>query len=313
MTICFIIITFTLVLSKSASEWVKDGYNLYNRAKYAEALTSYKEALKQEPESFEIHIAIGKCYYKLGDYEEAIIFYNKAIELNEGTLFTAYYNKGKAYLDLKDYREAIDCFDEALKIKPGNMEAKNRKEEAEGFLSLSKNSSCKTWNLEEDFDSSNNNGPWFFGYKEDLQDSLIFFRKYRSEFNCPVWCICEEGWGIKGNIWENTTLNTEYRIKPGEVSFHPGPNGEFTVVRWVSPISSKINIVGNFGIGDKGNVDVYILFNNKDILFNKQYTYSKKNFDLNINIKKADILDFLVSTDSYGYNNTPLYITITTK
>ncbi|MEQ8223453.1 MAG: tetratricopeptide repeat protein, partial [Candidatus Eremiobacterota bacterium] len=134
ITICLIIITFTLGLSKSGIEWLREGYDLYKKAKYEEAIASYKEALKEQSDSFEIHLSIGKCYSKLGDCEEAIKYYNKAIDLNGENLFTVYYNKGKAYLALRDYREAIDCFNEALKIKPGNIEAKNRKEEAEKIL-----------------------------------------------------------------------------------------------------------------------------------------------------------------------------------
>lgn len=379
ITICLIILTFTLGLSKSGIEWLRDGYDLYKKAKYEEAIESYKEALKEQPESFEINLSIGKCYSKLGDYEEAIKYYNKAIDFNVENLFTVYYNKGKAYLEMKEYREAIDCFDEALKIKPGNVEAKNRKEEAEKilgkkqyndniissarenrkkaieyynkgleyfnnrnyevsitwfnealkldplfeeaknkkkeaerFLYSIENYPSDTWDLKSNFDSSNNkNGPWFFGYKEEISGFFkVFPFKSINADDVFVWANARDT--RPPSIWRNTLSRSAYRILSGKVSFHPGPHGEYTTIRWQAPFSGEINICGCFGEGDRGYVDVYILKNNK-ILFSELNTGVDKPFNLNINVNKGDYIDFEagMSSDGHSYDNTLLDVKIT--
>lgn len=49
------------------------------------------------------------------DYEEAIINYSKAIELNPSNV-SAFNNKGLALFRLKRYQEAIDSYDKAIAI-----------------------------------------------------------------------------------------------------------------------------------------------------------------------------------------------------
>ena len=79
------------------------------------------------------------CYYRLGfaykenkDYDNAIIYFNKAKELNPYNPLSqdeiTYISniemlKGKEFYDLKDYQMALEHFNKALKYDPINSAA----------------------------------------------------------------------------------------------------------------------------------------------------------------------------------------------
>lgn len=65
----------------------------------------------------------GLAYSKKGLHQEALIEFNKAISLNpnDGSL---YFNAGCCYLSLKDYEKAIDYFNKAIEIESINPKTK---------------------------------------------------------------------------------------------------------------------------------------------------------------------------------------------
>jgi len=69
---------------------------------------------------------LGMKYQKAGDYETAISYYNKSLEI-EPEYADAWYNKGVALCNLGNYYGAIKCFDIVLEINPNDEGAKNYK------------------------------------------------------------------------------------------------------------------------------------------------------------------------------------------
>ena len=59
----------------------------------------------------------GRSYYDSGDYANAILECNRAIELN-GRNDQAYFQRGEAYYAMKDYKNAILDFSSAIELKP---------------------------------------------------------------------------------------------------------------------------------------------------------------------------------------------------
>ncbi|MGD0662389.1 MAG: tetratricopeptide repeat protein [Syntrophorhabdales bacterium] len=59
----------------------------------------------------------GNAYKALGDQKQAIMDYNKAIELNP-KLAEAYYNRGNAYEVLGDQRQAAVDHEKAIALNP---------------------------------------------------------------------------------------------------------------------------------------------------------------------------------------------------
>ena len=60
---------------------------------------------------------LGNNYYGIGDYQEAIKDFDRAIELDP-KLAGAYWGRGKTYHELGDYQEAIKDFDRAIELDP---------------------------------------------------------------------------------------------------------------------------------------------------------------------------------------------------
>lgn len=66
----------------------------------------------------------GIFYAKKGQYDQAILYFNMALELNPKDT-KAYYNRGHAYADKGQYDLAISDYTEALELNPGEARAYN--------------------------------------------------------------------------------------------------------------------------------------------------------------------------------------------
>ena len=68
----------------------------------------------------------GIYQYQKGNYEEAIDFFNKALEINRKNE-NAWYRKGLALSDIEKYKEALKAYNEAIKINPEHGKAWHNK------------------------------------------------------------------------------------------------------------------------------------------------------------------------------------------
>ena len=68
----------------------------------------------------------GNEFFKKKQFEEAIEWYNKSIDLNSNYI-SAFYNKALALTRLKKNEEAIDFFDQVIKINPKYISALSSK------------------------------------------------------------------------------------------------------------------------------------------------------------------------------------------
>ncbi len=106
---------------KSASDYYKEGMKQYKEQKYEEASASLKEAVTKNPNKAEYYIDYGMTLIQCGNYEEALIQFDKAILDKDNQIVRennkmAYRGKGIAYYDSADYKSAIKQFKKALKI-----------------------------------------------------------------------------------------------------------------------------------------------------------------------------------------------------
>lgn len=107
---------------------INKGIGLYDLAKYNDSMDEFKKALSSN--SSEALIGIGNCELALGNFEEAIDLYEKAIQIDSNSA-QAWYRKGNALLLLNRSKEAIECFNQALDLKPGYAEAYANRELAQ--------------------------------------------------------------------------------------------------------------------------------------------------------------------------------------
>lgn len=81
----------TIPTPDNSEAWVSKGVSLYNLGKYEEALIAYDKAIEINPKYFEAWNYKGTVLYNLGRYEEALIAYNKAIDIdNENSVIWSY-------------------------------------------------------------------------------------------------------------------------------------------------------------------------------------------------------------------------------
>jgi len=84
--------------------------------------TLWGDCLKKSPSKPRPLSNYGKALADAGDASEALMYYNRAIELNP-SFYAAYYNRGNAKLNLGDYGGAVADYQETLRINPYDFDA----------------------------------------------------------------------------------------------------------------------------------------------------------------------------------------------
>jgi hypothetical protein len=169
-----------------------------------------------------------------------------------------------------------------------------------------------TWDVQNDFSgTSNPAGAWSYGWESAPGQAFTLY-------NAPI--IGWEGstvwhdsnitaWDNTPGVWKNIGQDPTNNVQPGEVSLHPGqPAGQYSVVRWTSPVAGTISIAGKFGAGDSGMMSYYI-YDGTTSLLKVQNSYADAPFSFTESVSIGSTIDFLIG-ESYWYGNTPLYATI---
>ena len=93
------------------------------KGNFREAITSYQEALKRDPENPVIKKNLGDAFFFNKELPQAIAQYQKALESNP-RFYQAHFSLGMAYDQLEKYQEALEEFEAVLKLNPQNEQAK---------------------------------------------------------------------------------------------------------------------------------------------------------------------------------------------
>jgi hypothetical protein len=196
------------------------------------------------------------------------------------------------------------------------------------MLSLA-SAQAQIYDAAADFSGTENpNGVWSYGYlAPDIVPDPTTFTSYLESFkpddtNPPdtldVWRIPSQ---IDPNVIHNGTA-TPVTISlvtwaPGQLSFHPGPNGEYSVVRWTAPIAGTYIIAATFTGIDAlpTSTDVHILHNSgvlfEGIVNDYQIPHA---FSTMQAVATGDTIDFIVGrgpNGDYTFDSTALDVTIT--
>jgi len=101
--------------------WIASCY--FKMKEFSEAKNRYLEIVGNEIEGPEIAMSfvnLGSCYRSLNQLDSAIVYYDRAIELDKDD-DDAQYNKGQLlYYELGDFEGAKKCYNAAIKIDPRN-------------------------------------------------------------------------------------------------------------------------------------------------------------------------------------------------
>jgi len=114
-----------LKASPSAEEYEE----LIEKRKKLEAeVKAINEKLKSDVEAMQKINSVKKAFndgnnaYKLGQYQQALEYYNKALSI-DSTFYSAYYGKGLTLKKMRKYREAAEAYHGAIRHNPTYTEA----------------------------------------------------------------------------------------------------------------------------------------------------------------------------------------------
>ncbi len=97
--------------------WVQLGLALWELGNHDEAIESFTKAIELDPKDALAYTNRGAAYGILGNYRQAIEDYDRAIELDPKDA-RAYYNRGIAYGGLGNYKQAIRDYGRAIELNP---------------------------------------------------------------------------------------------------------------------------------------------------------------------------------------------------
>jgi predicted O-linked N-acetylglucosamine transferase (SPINDLY family) len=106
------------------SSLLEEAILLHKKGQLKEAEKLYKSILKSSSSNFEVIHLLGIIKIQLKQFEEAIVWLNKAISINPNN-HSVFNNLGVCYKELKKYNEALNNFQNAIKIKSDYAEAYN--------------------------------------------------------------------------------------------------------------------------------------------------------------------------------------------
>lgn len=108
----------------TAWDYLSKGNRAYDENEYDKAIEYYNKAIELDPDFADAYNNRGIAYRRKGECAKAIEDYNKAIELDPD-YSEAYYNRGRAYRYLKEYDKAIEDYSKAIELNPEDAEAYN--------------------------------------------------------------------------------------------------------------------------------------------------------------------------------------------
>ncbi|EDX73566.1 tetratricopeptide repeat domain protein [Coleofasciculus chthonoplastes PCC 7420] len=105
-----------------AQQWFNQGCEYFQLGQFEQAIASYDKALQIKPDDHNAWYNRGTALLNIGEYEEAIASFEKALQFKPDS-YEAWLNRGLALAKLGEYEEAITFFDKAIQIKPDSYEA----------------------------------------------------------------------------------------------------------------------------------------------------------------------------------------------
>ena len=113
-------------LYKDSGYYFNKACNFYYKGKCKEAIVYYNKAIELDPNNSAAYNNRGNAKKDLVQYKEALKDYNKAIELDHNNS-AAYYNRGSLKINLEEYKEAIKDFNKAIELDHNYLYAYNNR------------------------------------------------------------------------------------------------------------------------------------------------------------------------------------------
>jgi len=124
--------------------------------------------------------------------------------------------------------------------------------------------------------TSNPNGVWSYGWTQALGSSFIADAIHESEAGLDFWEGSIANGATPGSfplVVHNGTANTiitagTVSVAPGQLALHPGPDNEYSVLRWTAPRNDAVSIrsvFDGFDFVGPTSTDVHVLHNGSSL------------------------------------------------
>jgi hypothetical protein len=160
------------------------------------------------------------------------------------------------------------------------------------------------WDAAWHFSADNNpNGPWSYGWTETLGGGFNLFTDNTQTFHgARTWSQGEPKFPLVyyGTDPSPVSFNHGWgTIWYGHLGFHPGENGEFSVIRWTAPETGSFDLDGSFIRNDYGTQDVHVFVNGTSLLTSildddSEFTDTCFFFSSLLTLNAGDVVDFIV-------------------
>ncbi|MDM8548715.1 tetratricopeptide repeat protein [Desulfobacterales bacterium HSG2] len=117
-------LTEMIAIESENTKFYQERGDCYFRLKnYDKAIVDYTQIIKLDPENIDSYTCRAFCYNNLQQYDKAIDEINKAVEMNPDNEHV-YLNRGLIYYaDMKNYEEAINDFSKSIELNPKSLKA----------------------------------------------------------------------------------------------------------------------------------------------------------------------------------------------
>ena len=153
--------------------------NLHTKGHYQEVLTQAAQLRAEFPNSINLYNILGAANKRLGNLEEAVEAYKKALSIKPD-FAEAYYNMGIALTDQGKLERAIEAYQKALSIKPDYADAYNNMGNAlkdQGKLKEAIDAYNKALSIKPDFADVYNNMAVSLYQIGRFKEAAAFFSK----------------------------------------------------------------------------------------------------------------------------------------
>ncbi|MCK4796405.1 MAG: tetratricopeptide repeat protein [Spirochaetes bacterium] len=173
------------------------GVAWYHKGEYDKAIEYYNKAIELDPNYTYAYYNRGSAWENKGEYDKAIKDYNKAIELDPNYTY-AYHNRGIAWGKKGEYDKAIKDYNKAIELDPNYTSAYNSRGRA-WYYKGKYDKAIKDFIKTEELDPN-----YPFAYFSEL---IVSFKISSQNYKSTLKKLNEKKDSFKSNEWSYTIAN----------------------------------------------------------------------------------------------------------